>query len=139
MYLAPPSIDLNLVIASFKIPWTWSFGFLSTPNKVEIVYELVFGSLVINIFYDSKEQKINHFERLNWLNNICRTSLATEIHIFLINALSTNPTKWSNTLTQFVGNLPMNCLSEFDHFVVLALNRLMNLFIELCWIYLIIE
>ena len=36
--------------------------------------------------------------------------------------LSTNLTKWSNTLKQFVGNLPTNCLSLFDHFVGLALK-----------------
>ena len=41
-----------------------------------------------------------------------------------INLLSANPTKWSNTLKQFVGKLPINCLSVFDHFVELALNRL---------------
>ena len=33
-------------------------------------------------------------------------------------------TKWSNTLKQFVGNLPTNCLSVFDHFVGLALKGL---------------
>ena len=38
--------------------------------------------------------------------------------------LSANPTKWPNTLKQFVGNLPTNCLSEFDHFVGLALKGL---------------
>ena len=32
------------------------------------------------------------------------------------NPLSTNPTKWLNTLEQFVGKLPTNCLSVFDHF-----------------------
>ena len=37
-----------------------------------------------------------------------------------INPLSTNPTKWSNTLKQFVGNLSTNCLSVFDHFVGLV-------------------
>ena len=41
-----------------------------------------------------------------------------------INSLSANPTKWSNTLKQFVGNLPTNCLSVFDHFVKLALKGL---------------
>ena len=35
------------------------------------------------------------------------------------NPLSTNPIKWSNTLKQFVDNLPTNCLSVFDHFVLL--------------------
>ena len=35
-----------------------------------------------------------------------------------------NFTKWSNTLKQFVGKLPMNCLRVFDHFVGLALKGL---------------
>ena len=43
-----------------------------------------------------------------------------------INPLRANPTKWSNTLKQFVGNLP-NCLSVFDNFVILALRGLMNI------------
>ena len=38
--------------------------------------------------------------------------------------LSTNPTKWPNTLKQFVSNLTTNCLSMFDHFVKLALKEL---------------
>ena len=37
-----------------------------------------------------------------------------------INALSANPTKWSNTLKQLIGF----CLSVFDHFVGLALKAL---------------
>ena len=41
-----------------------------------------------------------------------------------VNPLSANPTKWSNTLKQFVGKLPTNCLSVFDHFVELALKGL---------------
>ena len=41
-----------------------------------------------------------------------------------LNPLRDNPTKWSNTLKQFVGNLPTNCLSVFDHFVKLALKGL---------------
>ena len=39
------------------------------------------------------------------------------------NPLSANPTKWSNTLKHFVGNLPTNCLSVFDHFVRLRLIK----------------
>ena len=35
-----------------------------------------------------------------------------------------NPTKWPNTLKQFVGKLPTNCLSVFGHFVNLALKGL---------------
>ena len=41
-----------------------------------------------------------------------------------INPVSANPTRWSNTLKQFAGNLPMNCLSVFDHSVGLALKVL---------------
>ena len=41
-----------------------------------------------------------------------------------INPLSANPTKWSNTLKQFLANLPTNCLSMFHHFVKLALKGL---------------
>ena len=55
-----------------------------------------------------------------------------EIHLFILcfmlfYVLSANPIKWSNTLKQFVGNLPANCLSVFDHFVKLALKRLCRL------------
>ena len=39
-----------------------------------------------------------------------------------LNHLSANPTKWSNTLKQFVGN--SECV--FDHFVGLALQGLQN-------------
>ena len=41
-----------------------------------------------------------------------------------VKPLSANPSKWSNTLKQFVGNLPTNCLSVFDHFVGLVLKAL---------------
>ena len=36
----------------------------------------------------------------------------------------TNLRKWPNTLKQFVGNLPTNCLSVFGHFMGLALKGL---------------
>ena len=42
----------------------------------------------------------------------------------LFNPLNANFTKWSNTLKQFVGKLPTNCLSVFDHFVGLAFKGL---------------
>ena len=40
------------------------------------------------------------------------------------NLLSANPTKWSNTPKQFVGNT--NKLSVFNHFVGLALKGVMS-------------
>ena len=45
------------------------------------------------------------------------------------NPLSANPTKWSNTLKQFVGKLSTNWLSVFEHFVKLALKGLKTQFL----------
>ena len=62
-----------------------------------------------------------------YLVTILFTSTVYKIHmiyVHIINPLSTNPTKWSNTLKQFVGKKPTNCLSVFDHFVGLALKGL---------------
>ena len=41
-----------------------------------------------------------------------------------VNPLSAKFIKWSNAIKQFVGKLPTNCLSVFDHFVGLALKGL---------------
>ena len=43
------------------------------------------------------------------------------------NHFSTNFTKWSNTLKQFVGKLHTNCLSVFDHFMGLVLIGLISI------------
>ena len=55
-------------------------------------------------------------------------SLISTIHdqkeLVQFNPLHANPTKWSNTLKQFVSKLPTNCLSVFDHFMKLALKGL---------------
>ena len=42
----------------------------------------------------------------------------------LLNPLSANPEKWSNTLKQIVGKLPTICLNVFDHFMNLAFKGL---------------
>ena len=41
-----------------------------------------------------------------------------------VNFLIANPTKWPNTLKQFVSKLPTNCLSVFGDFKKLALKGL---------------
>ena len=51
---------------------------------------------------------------------------SSEFFFSRINPLSTNPTKWSNTLKQFVGKLPTNYLSVFDHFVKLVFKGLIS-------------
>ena len=45
-------------------------------------------------------------------------------HCFNFNPLSANPTKCLNTLKQFFGKKPTNCLCVFDHFAGLALKGL---------------
>ena len=61
--------------------------------------------------------------RKSYPNNPLNVSLDLNYLKDMINLLSTKITKWSNTLKQFVGNLPTNCLNEFDHFVGLALKE----------------
>ena len=43
------------------------------------------------------------------------------------NPLNAKFSKWPNTLKQFVGKLPTNCLNVFGHFVGLALKGLIVL------------
>ena len=53
----------------------------------------------------------------------------------VINPLRANFTKWSNTLQQFVGKLPTNCLSVFDHLIRLAREGLRFLVFPLFFNY----
>ena len=62
--------------------------------------------------------------------NIVRRIASTVIELFYFTPLSDNPTEWSHwngTLKQFVGSLPTNFLSVFDHFMGLALKGLKNI------------
>ena len=59
-----------------------------------------------------------------WLLELVKTNCA--------NPLSVNPSKWVNTLKQFVGKLPRSCLYVFDHFVLLAQRLRMSAFKFLC-------
>ena len=63
---------------------------------------------------------------ISWPSNFVKKYfMALPINFsFFFSPLSANPTKWPNTLKQFVGKLPTNCLSAFDHFVELALKGL---------------
>ena len=68
-----------------------------------------------------QDSKLVFFSFLSYSNlpSIC---LLEGTIIDKINPLSAKFTKRSNTLKQFVGNLPTNCLSVFDRFVGLALK-----------------
>ena len=53
---------------------------------------------------------------------ILSSTVFSKIVIWSVNPLSANITKWPNIFRQFVVKWPTNCLSVFDHFVVLALK-----------------
>ena len=55
---------------------------------------------------------------------VYETGLSIDVKNLFSAPLNANFTKWSKTLKQFVGNLPTNCLSVFDHFVGLVLKGL---------------
>ena len=75
-----------------------------------------------------KWQRVFFLENsIPWKKNSCSLDLLPRfcsLFWVLFNPLSANFTKWSNTLKQFVGNLPTNCSSVFDHFVGFALKGL---------------
>ena len=66
----------------------------------------------------------HHIDILRKIANISFFNIKENIMQNHINPLSAKFIKWSNTLKQFVGKLPTNCLSVFDHFSGLALKGL---------------
>ena len=86
-----------------------------------------------------RHNAIDSFKFLNWLGisiiaylfypiyKVFKASQKSNQVTSDVNPLSAKPTKWSNTLKQFVGKLPTNCLSVLDHFVGLALKELTQL------------
>ena len=79
-------------------------------------------------FYTDKILTANLLQHMFTLSNLKWFSYFKFHAKFHSNTLSANLTKWSSTLKQFVGNLPTNCLSVFDHFVGLALKGLPDYF-----------
>ena len=80
----------------------------------EIIGELISGNKVNDNFKIIEEPKNGNLIQ------------STDEAQALVNPLSANLTKWSDTLKKFVGKLPTNCLNAFDHFVELALKGLMT-------------
>ena len=72
-----------------------------------IICFILIEVVVFLLFFAKRSIGINTFNS----NDLCLCEL---------NSLSANPTKWPNTHT----HLPKNCLSVFDHFVILALKGL---------------
>ena len=85
----------------------WALAFLLNPQKLVRVFQKPGWPHVL-------KQMLG---RVFWSTDTLR-------YYAPFNPLSANFTKWANTLKQFVGKLPTNCLNVFDHFVVLALKGL---------------
>ena len=73
-------------------------------------------------FKSAQTYKFDVRNRNAWVGELW--SHENYVIIAFFNSLSANPTKWQNTLKQFVGKLPTNCLSVFGHFVNLTLKGL---------------
>ena len=52
-------------------------------------------------------------------------------NVLQVSPLSPNLAKWLNTFNDFIGNLPTNCLSVFDHFWGWRLMDLFLFFIKI--------
>ena len=77
--------------------------------------------IVISLLYKNPE---DYFWQYDFLAvTIARKFSKNNLNIFF-KPLSANPTKWPNTLKQFIGKLPTNGLSMFGHFLNLALKGL---------------
>ena len=85
-------------------------------NVITNIRNIISWFTVLDNFRDFSEDNIV-------LSSILSQGVFTQFS-FCLNPLSTNPTKWPNTLKQFDDNLLTNCLSVFDHFVKLALKGL---------------
>ena len=80
----------------------------------------------VSVKESPERKKTKEKESTGYYRGVFRTDSNIKLEIFTksVNPLSVRPTKWSNTLKQFVGKLPTNCLSVCDHFVGLALKGL---------------
>ena len=106
---------------SFFIEHIWWLLDSRSPSKLwqknlNFFHFLISLFYLIQLMYSENKKVCSKYEFNNTVQNT------------VVNPLSASPTKWSNTLKQFVGNLPTNCLSVFDHFVILALKGLKPLF-----------
>ena len=106
----------NSIFTILRVIWT----FLENPNV------LFTHSLMLVIRHNFRKKYWRDLETSSKIVIVQKCPIYPILGIIRIflNPLSTNITKWLNTLKQFVGKLPTNCLSVFDHFVGLALKGL---------------
>ena len=107
-----------------KIAFTWEYVFIFKRNihwNFRLCRRSWYITDPVRTDFEIRIILIKHCIKLLIRNDMRNSYLEVS---FFFNPLSANITKWSNTLKQFVGKLPTNCLSVFDHFVELALKGL---------------
>ena len=126
-----------------KFVTTWAFAFWTTSAIAVAPCQVWWSQVLWNcryIFFDSSRDItvaiklkghvtlkvwLSHGKSTHWLVFYPQVFCKCRYNVFnLMNFLSASITKWSNTLKQFMGKLPTNCLSVFGHFVGLALKGL---------------
>ena len=95
-------------------------GFLKYPNKIPKCFQLIL-TIFNQMFTLFKSNTIYVLTLVKILHDDCGFQRCAHDPI---NSLIVYPSKWSNTLKQFLGCQLTNCLSVFDHFVGLALRGL---------------
>ena len=108
-------------LVSFSTPWkqgTWKennfLGVYKEASGMKWVSGLSYFRQISVSMLDANPQK-NGWNKAEHCPEMNRS-------YWYFNYLTTNSTKWSNTLKQFVGKLPTNYLSVFVDFVGLALK-----------------
>ena len=97
---------------------------------LESLFNKVVGLRLSTLLKKDSDRCLRNFKNISFKEHALWLLLAC-----YVNHLSANFKKWSNTLKQFVGKWPTNCLSVFDHFVGLALKVLNILEVkELPWL-----
>ena len=85
-------------------------------------YSIVSVAQCLCVFYSKSYQTL--YNNIGQMGHVFSRIIAKLTSQVVFNPLSTKLTNWPNTLKQFVGNLPTNCLSVFGHFVGLAFKGL---------------
>ena len=78
----------------------------------EFLQEFVLSTTPFVDYFSYKERIT---ERERELKCLLHSALFSNAFLIESNLVSENPTKWSNTLKQFVGKMPTNCFNEFDY------------------------
>ena len=105
----------QMVVRGYSLKWL----LVDVYSEISIIFsdQPHLGMLLTN--------QITGFLEVQYLQKVWEMKLISYFSLkWNINPWNTSPTKWSNTLKQFVSKLPTSCLSVFDSFVGCTLKGL---------------